>query len=74
MQTVAAAGQLPDAFRAMCEKWIERNVTHFDKPRASGDDCHETIRAQLACLCDCGFRSTSAPWHKDMWAVLLGVK
>jgi SAM-dependent methyltransferase len=74
MREVAAAGLVSESFRSMCEKWIERNVTNFGRPRASGDDCHETITAQLAYFCDCGFRSASAPWRKQMWAVLLGVK
>ncbi|MGD9720307.1 MAG: trans-aconitate 2-methyltransferase [Pirellulales bacterium] len=74
MRHVCAAGLIDESFRRMCAKWIERNVEQFDKPRASGDDCHETIEAQLAYFCDCGFRSVSAPWQKEMWAVLLGVK
>ncbi len=67
-------GRVSDVMRPMFEKWKERNVTQFDVPRTSGDDCHETVEAQLAYLCDCGFRSVSSPWQKDMWAVLLGVK
>jgi tRNA (cmo5U34)-methyltransferase len=67
-------GRVNAAMRPMFEKWIERNLTRFDEPRVSGDDCHETIEAQLAYLCDCGFRSVGVPWRKDMWAVLEAVK
>lgn len=67
-------GRVSDVMRPMFEKWKERNVAQFDVPRTSGDDCHETVEAQLAYLCDCGFRSVGAPWRKDMWAVLEAVK
>lgn len=67
-------GRVNENMRPMFEKWKERNVTNFDVPRTSGDDCHETSQAQLAYLCDCGFRSVGAPWQKDMWAVLEAVK
>jgi SAM-dependent methyltransferase len=74
MRRISAAGRVTEAFRGMLDKWQERNVTHFEKPRVSGDDCHETVRAQLAYLADRGFRSVSSPWQQEMWAVLLGVK
>jgi SAM-dependent methyltransferase len=74
MRAIVAAGRVNDAMRPMLEKWQERNVTHFDQPRTSGDDCHETIQAQLGYLCDCGFRGVNVPWQKQMWAVLEGVK
>lgn len=74
MRAIVAAGQVEAAMRPMLEKWQDRNVTRFDEPRKSGDDCHETISAQLACFCDCGFRGVATPWQKEMWAVLEGVK
>ena len=67
-------GRVSASMRPMFEKWIDRNLTRFDEPRASGDDCHETAEAQLAYLCDCGFRSVGVPWRKEMWAVLEAVK
>jgi SAM-dependent methyltransferase len=67
-------GRVSPTMRPMFEKWIDRNLTRFDEPRASGDDCHETVEAQLAYLCDCGFRGVGTPWRKDMWAVLEAVK
>jgi tRNA (cmo5U34)-methyltransferase len=74
MRQIAAAGLVNDAMRPMLEKWEERNVTRFDQPRASGDDCHETIEAQLGYFCACGFRSVDVPWREQMWAVLQAVK
>jgi hypothetical protein len=74
LRQIVDDGRVSDVMRPMFEKWNERNVTQFDVPRSSGDDCHETIEAQLAYLCDCGFRSVSSPWHQDMWAVLEAVK
>jgi tRNA (cmo5U34)-methyltransferase len=74
MREIVAAGRVSESFHGMLEKWQERNVNQFDKPRVSGDDCHETVQAQLAYLCDCGFRTVSSPWQNEMWAVMLGVK
>lgn len=71
---IVEEGLVSDVMRQMFEKWHDRNVTHFDAPRASGDDCHETVQAQLAYLCDAGFRSVSTVWQKETWAVLEGVK
>ena len=71
---IVADGRVDIGIKPMLDKWEERNVTRFGQPRTSGDDCQETIEAQLAYLCDCGFRSVAVPWHKWMWAVLEGVK
>ncbi len=74
MRQLTVDGVVGPAMAPMLEAWRERNVTQFDKPRASGDDCHETIAAQLGYFCDCGFRSVGVAWHEQMWAVLRGVK
>ncbi len=74
MRRIVTDKRVTEAFRGMLDKWQERNVTNFEKPRVSGDDCHETVQTQLAYLADCGFRSVSSPWQQEMWAVLLGVK
>jgi SAM-dependent methyltransferase len=71
---IVEEGLVSDLMRPMFEKWHDRNVTRFDQPRASGDDCHETVQAQLAYLCDAGFRSVRALWQKETWAVLEAVK
>ncbi len=69
-----AAGHLSDAMAENWKRWEERNLVNFDAPRKSGDDCHETIAAQLAYYRAAGFRSVDAPWQSAMWAVLRGVK
>jgi tRNA (cmo5U34)-methyltransferase len=74
MSEIVADGRVDAGIKPMLDKWVERNVTRFGQPRTSGDDWQETIEAQLAYLCDCGFRSVTVPWHKRMWAVLEGVK
>jgi tRNA (cmo5U34)-methyltransferase len=74
MRHLVKSGQVGPPMSIMLENWCERNVTHFEKPRASGDDCHETVAAQLGYLCDYGFRSVRVAWQKDMWAVMEGVK
>jgi tRNA (cmo5U34)-methyltransferase len=74
MRQIAAAGLVNDAMRPMLEKWEERNVTRFDQPRSSGDDCHETVEAQLGYFRTCGFLGVEVPWREQMWAVLKAVK
>lgn len=74
MQQVIAAGLIPPAMEGAMRKWEERNVTQFGQPRQSGDDCHETIDAQLAYFQAAGFATADAPWQKKLWAVLRGVK
>lgn len=74
MRQIVAEGLVSEPMRPMLEKWQERNVTQFAKPRASGDDCHETIDAQLGYFRACGFQSVGLKWHRQMWAVLEGVK
>jgi SAM-dependent methyltransferase len=71
---IVEEGLVSDLMRPMFEKWHDRNVTRFDEPRVSGDDCHETVQAQLGYLCDAGFRSVSTVWQKETWAVLEAVK
>lgn len=69
-----AAKRISEAMAENWRKWEHRNITNFDAPRKSGDDCHETVAAQLNCLQQSGFEKTDAPWHKEMWAVLRGKK
>jgi SAM-dependent methyltransferase len=74
MRRVMAAGVIPPAFHAALEAWIERNVSRFGEPKKSGDDCHETIEAQLGYFRAAGFQTADCPWRQTMWAVLRGVK
>ena len=74
MHRVMHAGLVPAPMCENLRKWEDRNVTHFGQPRKSGDDCHETIDAQLAYLADAGFSRVDCPWQREMWAILHGVK
>lgn len=74
MLALVDQGQIVATMRPLLENWRERNVNQFAKPRESGDDCHETLSAQLGYLRDCGFREVDAPWRKQMWAVMQGIK
>jgi tRNA (cmo5U34)-methyltransferase len=65
-------GAIPQLFHPALEGWIDRNVRRFGEPKHSGDDCHETIDAQLGYLKDAGFASAECPWQCDLWAVMLG--
>jgi SAM-dependent methyltransferase len=69
-----AAGLIPESIHPALRGWEERNVVRFSEPRKSGDDCHETIEAQLGYLTDAGFRQADCPWQREMWAILRGVK
>jgi tRNA (cmo5U34)-methyltransferase len=65
-------GSIGEIFHPALEKWIERNVTRFGEPKRSGDDCHETIEAQLGYFRAAGFAAADCPWQRGMWAVLRG--
>ena len=67
-------GAVPPLFHDALYGWIERNVTRFGQPKKSGDDCHETIAAQLNYFRAAGFRLADCPWQRDLWAILRGVK
>jgi len=74
MRKHMADGSIPATFHANIHAWIDRNVTRFGQPKKSGDDCHETIAAQLAYLGNSGFTTTDSPWKKEVWAILRGIK
>jgi tRNA (cmo5U34)-methyltransferase len=74
MRRIVAEGRVNETMHAMLLKWEQRNTVDIHKPRASGDDYHETLQAQLGYLKDCGFRSVTVPWQKQMWAVMRGLK
>ena len=69
-----ADGKISDAMAANWRKWEERNIERFDDPRKSGDDCHETVAAQLGYFRDAGFTTADAPWTRAMWTVMRGRK
>ncbi len=74
MRREMARGSIPPLFHAALHGWIDRNVTRFGQPKKSGDDCHESIAVQLGYFRSAGFTLADAPWQKDLWAVLRGVK
>lgn len=69
-----AAGRLSDAMAENWRRWEERNIVNFGAARKSGDDCHETVAAQLDYFRAAGFRQADAPWQAAMWTVLRGIK
>jgi SAM-dependent methyltransferase len=73
MRRGMADGSIGPLFHDALHKWIDRNVTRFGQPKHSGDDCHETIEAQLAYFRAAGFTTADRPWHEAMWAVMRGV-
>src|SRR5206468_547308 len=68
MRSEMAAGTIPPPFHSALHGWIDRNVAHFGQEKKSGDDCHETIEAQLAYFRTAGFSLADAPWRRDLWA------
>jgi len=74
MQREMAAGTILPTFHDALRGWIDRNVTQFGRPKKSGDDCHETIDAQLGYFHSAGFAQVDYPWRQDLWAVLRGAK
>jgi tRNA (cmo5U34)-methyltransferase len=54
--------------------WRDKNIARFGQSKQSGDDCHETVEAQLDYFRKAGFSSADCPWQKQMWALLRGRK
>jgi hypothetical protein len=73
MRRGMADGSIGELFHDALHKWIDRNVARFGQPKHSGDDCHETIEAQLAYFRTAGFTMADCPWRQAMWAVMRGV-
>ena len=74
MSAAIADGRIPDGFRATLDFWHDRNIRRFDEPKESGDDCHETLAAQIGYLEACGFAKVESVWATKLWAVLIGRK
>lgn len=68
------SGEIPPNMRPILESWRERNIDRFPEPRFSGDDCHETIDAQLTAFGELGFEAVACAWTQRMWAVMVGRK
>jgi tRNA (cmo5U34)-methyltransferase len=69
-----ANGSIPLGIHAALRGWTERNVTRFNQPKQSGDDCHETAEAQLQYLRAAGFEEMKVIWRKKLWALLSAQK
>jgi tRNA (cmo5U34)-methyltransferase len=65
-----ASGSIPPGIHAALRGWTDRNVTRFNQPKQSGDDCHETAETQFQYLGAAGFVETKVIWHKKLWALL----
>lgn len=74
MQRVMEERLIPDCLCEGLRAWITRNVDQFGGPRTSGDDCHETIDAQLGYCPAAGLNGGQAIWQRDLWAVLFAQK
>jgi tRNA (cmo5U34)-methyltransferase len=74
MRANMASGAIPSTFHDALHGWIDRNVTRFGHEKKSGDDCHESLDAQLAYFHSAGFTTADSPWQRDLWAILRGVK
>ena len=74
MRFAMSGGTLPGSIHPALESWIDRNVTRFGEAKHSGDDCHETIAAQLAYFRQTGLSAVDCPWQQALWAVLRGVR
>jgi len=74
MQRLIDEERVTPAMAEGLRKWQHRNVDNFDARRTSGDDCHETVDAQLGYLKTAGFAETSAIWSQELWTILYASK
>jgi tRNA (cmo5U34)-methyltransferase len=74
MDRSLAAGAIPASFGPTIESWKKRNLDGFGAVPKSGDDCQETVEAQLGRLQASGFSNVRAIWSDALWAVLVAAK
>jgi SAM-dependent methyltransferase len=67
-------GLIPESFRPMFDAWYDRNIRRFGEPKTSGDDCHETVAAQIGYLQNVGFKDVVNTWAEKLWAVVTARK
>jgi hypothetical protein len=60
---------VPNSMHETMNGWIHRNVDCFGQPKQSGDDCHETVDAQLSYLSDAEVASADVLWQQEVWSV-----
>ena len=71
---VIESGHVPEDMQPALRGWQDRNVVNYGQPKVSGDDCHESVEAQLRYLRAAGFHETEVPWRQSLWAVLVARK
>jgi tRNA (cmo5U34)-methyltransferase len=74
MHSALERGDIPAFFKDTLDYWHNRNIRRFREPKQSGDDCHETVAAQLGYLLDVGFEQAQSLWAKELWAVVIANK
>ena len=74
MRTGLAEGRIGPIFQAAYDKWADRNIARFGQPKQSGDDNLQPIEELLADFREVGFTAVDAPWQRELWAILRGVK
>jgi SAM-dependent methyltransferase len=67
-------GRIPASFGQTLDHWHDRNIRRFDEPKASGDDCHETIDTQVEYLRQADFAHVETVWAAKLWAVVMALK
>jgi tRNA (cmo5U34)-methyltransferase len=70
MQSGIHEGRIPADFQPIYDHWHNRNLVQFGAPKASGDDCQETVDAQRQYLSAAGFTVTQVSWNEQLWGVL----
>lgn len=74
MQSGIDEGRIPSDFQPIYDHWYERNLNRFGSPKASGDDCQETIAVQRQYLATAGFSAARVTWNEQLWGVLAATK
>lgn len=69
MDKGVAAGNIPASFGSLIAKWKRRNIEEFGAAKHSGDDCYETVAAQMGNLRAAGFADVRIAWQQAMWAL-----
>jgi tRNA (cmo5U34)-methyltransferase len=74
MQRLMRERQVPESTDTILHQWLARNIDRFGEPRKSGDDCLETVEAQLGYYRQAGFSAADCPWQQELWGILRGNK
>jgi tRNA (cmo5U34)-methyltransferase len=74
MEASVASGTIPTTFGEIVAKWTRRNIEEFGAPFQSGNDCLETVGAQIDYLRAAGFDPVRVTWQRKLWATFVAVK